>query len=276
MHILSPLFDGTTVRRIHDQGTGTWWFSVLDFVQVLTDSSDASRDWRDLRRKLARETGSGRLFAGIVPLKMSAADGSLREMDCATAPTLLRLVQSLSSPRAETIKCWLAGTGLERMQELADPARVLDRARESWRQLGRSDTWIRQRMAGHETHSKLVDYWGEHGLRDEHECALLTEDIHREWAGLTMAEHKAGKGLLQSQNLRDHMSEAELIFTALAELSTRQIAESRIAVGLLENQRATQAGGRIACRAREQLERQTGRSMVSDNSHLRPDANPAT
>ena len=271
MKILPTEFDGQTIRRIYDEETEIWWFSVIDMVQVLTDSNNAKRYWSDLKRKLAIEAGSEQPYEKIVRLKMLAPDGKQRLTDVATAETLLRLVQSVPSPKAEPIKLWLAKVGYERMQEMADPARSLDRARQTWQQHGRSDKWIQQRMTGQETRNKLNDYWRGHDIQEGSEFAILTNIIHQEWSGVSVNEHKGMKGL-QSQNLRDHMSEAELIFTALAELSTRQIAENLDATGMQPNQTAAKAGGRIARQARNQLESQTGKSVVSGSNYLPPTA----
>ena len=269
MKILPTDFDGQAIRRVYDESTETWWFSVIDVVQVLTDSSNANRYWSDLKRKLAQEAGSEQPYEKIVRLKLTAPDGKQRETDCATAETLLRVVQTIPSPKAEPIKLWLAKVGYEGMQEMADPALSLDRARQTWQQHGRSDKWIQQRMTGQETRNKLTDYWSEHDIKAGSEFAILTNIIHQEWSGLSVAQHKAKKGLT-SHNLRDHMSEAELIFTALAELSTRQIAESVQATGMQENKAAAQSGGRIARQARHQLESQTGQSMVTGTNYLPP------
>ena len=269
MKILPTDFDGQAIRRVYDESTETWWFSVIDVVQVLTDSSNANRYWSDLKRKLAQEAGSGQAYEKIVRLKLTAPDGKQRETDCATAETLLRVVQTIPSPKAEPIKLWLAKVGYERMQEIADPALSLDRARRTWQQHGRSDKWIQQRMTGQETRNKLTDYWSEHDIKAGSEFAILTNIIHQEWSGLSVAQHKAKKGLT-SHNLRDHMSEAELIFTALAELSTRQIAESVQATGMAENKSAATTGGRIARQARNQLEAQTGKSVVTGTNYLPP------
>ena len=271
MKIFPTEFDGQTIRRLYDEATDIWWFSVIDVIQVLTDSNNARRYWSDLKRKLAQEAGTEQPYEKIVQLKMSAPDGKQRDTDCATAETLLRLVQSVPSPKAEPIKLWLAKVGYERMQELADPALSLNRARETWQQHGRSDKWIAQRMTGQETRNKLTDYWREHDIKEGSEFAILTNIIHQEWAGVSVTEHKDMKGL-KSQNLRDHMSEAELIFTALAELSTRQISESVDATGLPQNKTAAKAGGRIAAQARNQLENQTGKSVVTGESFLPPTA----
>lgn len=269
MKILPTAFDGQSIRRVYDEDTETWWFSVIDVVQVLTDSSNANRYWSDLKRKLAQEAGSEQPYEEIVRLKLTAPDGKKRETDCATAQTLLRVVQAIPSPKAEPIKLWLAKVGYERMQEMADPALSLDRARQTWQQHGRSDKWIQQRMTGQETRNKLTDYWSAHDIKKGSEFAILTNIIHQEWAGLSVAQHKEKKGLT-SHNLRDHMSEAELIFTALAELSTRQIAESVQATGMPENKAAAQSGGRIARQARHQLESQTGQSVVTGANYLPP------
>lgn len=269
MNISAAQFDGKDIRRVYDEASETWWFSVVDVVQILTDSSNARRYWSDLKRKLAKEAGSEQPYEKIVQLKLASTDGRLRETDCAEVTTLLRLVQSIPSPKAEPIKLWLAKVGYERMQEMADPALSLNRARETWQQHGRSDKWIQQRMTGQETRNKLTDYWREHDVKSGNEFAMLTNIIHQEWSGVSVKEHKNIKGL-KTHNLRDHMSEAELIFTALAELSTRQVAETQQATGLQENKGAAMVGGRIAKQARQQLEQQTGRSVVTGDNYLAP------
>ena len=267
MKILPADFDGQSIRHVFDEVTEAWWFSVVDVVQVLTDSKSAKRFWSDLKRKLAQEAGSDQPYEEIVRSKLTATDGKQRETDCAKAATLLRIVQSVPSPKAEPIKLWLAKVGYERMQEMADPALSLNRARATWQQHGRSEKWIQQRMTGQETRNKLTDYWREHDIKAGQEFAILTNIIHQEWTGLSVKEHREAKGL-SSHNLRDHMSEAELIFTALAELSTRQIAETSDATGLGENKTAAKAGGGIARQARKQLENQTGKSVVSGQNYL--------
>lgn len=261
------LFESTRVRSHWDAAQEKWYFSVVDVVQVLTDSSIPKRYWSDLRRKLDKE--SGQPYEEIVRLKMPAADGRMRETDAADVPTLLRLIQSIPSPKAEPFKRWLAKVGHERMQEMADPAQSLDRARENWQKLGRSTKWIQQRMTGQETRNNLTDYWKESGVEKADEFALLTNIIHQEWTGLSVQAHKSLKSL-KTQNLRDHMSEAELIFTALAELSTRQIAETEEAKGLQQNAKAGKEGGRVAKRAKDDLEKRTGQKVVTGSNFLPP------
>ena len=264
------IFEGHTVRRIYDEKTETWWFSVVDIIQVLTQQPDfqtARKYWNKLKERLNKE--GSELVTNCHRLKMTADDGKMRLTDAANAETLLRLVQSVPSPKAEPIKLWLAKVGYERMREMSDPARSLDRARETWQKQGRSHKWIEQRMTGQETRNKLTDYWAGHDIKQGDEYAILTNIIHQEWAGVSVKSHKSMKGL-KDHNLRDHMSEAELIFTALAELSTRQIAESVEAVGMAKNKAAAKTGGRIAQKARLELEEKSGRRVVSSESYLPP------
>ena len=263
-------FEQHEIRRVYDEKTETWWFSVVDIIQVLTQQTDyrAARNyWKVLKHRLAKE--GSQLVTNCNQLKLPAADGKNYLTDVANAETLLRLVQSVPSPKAEPIKLWLAKAGYERMQEMSDPALGLERARATWQKHGRSEKWIQQRMTGQDTRNKLTDYWATHDVKPGDEFAILTNLIHQEWSGVSVAKHKNLKGL-KTQNLRDHMSEAELIFTALAELSTRQIAETTTATGLSENQVAAKTGGKIARRARRELETTTGRSVVTGENFLPP------
>jgi DNA-damage-inducible protein D len=270
MDITASQFDSKDIRRVYDETSETWWFSVVDVVQILIQQSDyqAARNyWKVLKNRLAKEGSQS--VTSCNRLKLPAADGKNYLTDVATAETLLRLIQSIPSPKAEPIKLWLAKVGYERMQEMADPAMALDRARKTWQQHGRSKKWIQQRMTGQETRNKLTDYWAEHDVKSRHEFAILTNIIHQEWTGVSVKEHKNIKGL-KTHNLRDHMSEAELIFTSLAELSTRQIAETHQARGLHDNKAVAMVGGRIAKEARQQLEQQTGRSVITADNYLAP------
>ena len=207
------IFENYKIRRHYDEQTETWYFSVIDILKVLIQQPDyqAARNyWKVLKNRLKKEgsesvTKSNRL-------KMEAADGKKYLTDVADPETLLRLIQSVPSPKAEPIKLWLAKVGYERLQDMSDPARSLDRAREYWQQHGRSEKWIQQRMMGQETRNKLTDYWKDHEITKEDEYAILTNIIHQEWSGVSVKKHKDIKGL-KTQNLRDHMNEAELIFT---------------------------------------------------------------
>lgn len=261
------LFEEKKVRIHWDASAEQWYFSVIDVIEILTGSSIPKRYWTDLKKKLKAE--GSQVYEKIVQLKMEASDGKKYATDCLDTQNLLRMIQSISSPKAEPFKQWLAKVGYERMQEIADPSQSMDRARQGWQKLGRSEKWIQQRMTGQETRNKLTDYWKENGVEKSDEFAILTNIIHQEWTGLTVKKHKDIKGL-QSQNLRDHMTEAELIFTALAELSTRQIAETDEAKGLVDNAKAGKKGGKIAKNARLQLEKKTGRKVVSSDNFLPP------
>ena len=226
------IFEGYKIRRHYDEKTETWYFSVVDIIQVLIQQPDyqtARKYWNKLKERLKKEGSQS--VTNCHRLNLEAVDGKKYVTDAATPETLLRLIQSVPSPKAEPIKLWLAKVGYERLQDMSDPARSLDRAREYWQQHGRSEKWIQQRMMGQETRNKLTDYWKNHEIKKEDEYAILTNIIHQEWSGVSVKKHKKIKGL-KTQNLRNHMSEAELIFSALAELSTRQIAESVNATGM--------------------------------------------
>jgi len=268
------VFEDFKIRRVYDEKKETWYFSVVDIVAALIQQPDyqtARKYWNKLKERLQKEGSQS--VTNCHQLKLPAADGKSYRTDVADPETLLRIIQSVPSPRAEPIKLWLAKVGYERIQDMSDPARSLDRAREYWQQHGRSEKWIQQRMMGQETRNKLTDYWKDHEIKDEDEYAVLTNIIHQEWSGVSVKQHKSLKGLKQ-QNLRDHMSEAELIFTALAELSTRQIAASVEATGMSENSEAGKKGGRIAKKARLELENKTGKSVVTGENFLPSPRNP--
>jgi DNA-damage-inducible protein D len=262
------LFEDKQVRTYWDDQEEQWYFSIIDVVEVLTDSSNPRDYWFKMKVRVKMEDGL-ELSTICRQLKLKATDGKMRLTDCGSAQNLLRIIQSIPSPKAEPFKQWLAKVGYERMQEISNPEQSLERARENWQKLGRSEKWIQQRMTGQETRNKLTDYWKESGVQKPDEFALLTNIIHQEWTGLTVKIHKDLKGL-KSQNLRDHMSEAELIFTALAELSTRQIAEAERAKGIIENAKAGKKGGAVAKNARKELEAKTGKSVVTDENFLPP------
>ena len=262
------LFEQNKIRSLYDEEKDVWYFSVVDVISILIekDYQTARKYWNKLAERLRKE-GANESVTNCHQLKLEAADGKKYLTTVADAETMLRLVQSVPSPKAEPIKQWLAKVGYERMKETADPALSLNRARENWQKLGYSDKWIQQRMMGQETRNKLTDYWKEHEITTDEQYAILTNMIHQEWSGLSVRAHKKLKGL-KSQNLRDHMSEAELIFTALAELSTRQVAEKHNATGMNENKRAAKIGGSISKRARQDYEQQTGQKVITSDNFL--------
>lgn len=265
------IFEKYKIRRHYDDDKEVWYFSVVDIIQALTNQSDfqkARNYWKVLKNRLSKEGSES--VTKCNRLKMMAADGKNYLTDVADPETILRLIQSVPSPKAEPIKLWLAKVGYERIKEVADPEISLNRAREYWKKYGRSEKWIQQRMLGQETRNKLTDYWRNHDIKEGDEFAILTNLIHQEWTGISVKDHKNLKGL-KTQNLRDHMSEAELIFTSLAELSTRQIAETIKANGLNENKDASKRGGKIAKNARLELEKKTGKSVVTSSNFLIPE-----
>ena len=264
------VFESKQIRRCYDSAKDVWYFSLVDIVAALTDSANATDYLKKLRK---RDTELNSYIGTNCPqVEMEATSGVKRKTLAGTAQHIFRLVQSIPSPKAEPFKQWLAKVGYERMQEISNPEQGLERARENWQKLGRSEKWIQQRMTGQETRNKLTDYWKESGVQTGDEFAFLTNIIHQEWTGLTVKSHKDLKDL-KSQNLRDHMSEAELIFTALAELSTRQIAETEKANGVIENAKAGKKGGAVAKNARKELESQTGKSVVTGENFLPPTKN---
>ena len=262
------LFENKRIRHIYNEEKEVYYFSVIDIVAILIekDYQSARKYWNKLAQRL-RDEGSEQTVTNCHQLKLQADDGKMRKTDVADIKTVFRIIQSIPSKKAEPIKQWLAKVGQERVQEMADPSKAIDRARETYQKLGRSEKWIQQRMTGQETRNKLTDYWKDHDITEGEEYAILTNIIHQEWSGLSVKEHKDLKGL-KSQNLRDHMSEAELIFTALAELSTRQIAESENATGMEENKKSAKRGGKIAKDAKEKLESETGKKVVTDRNFL--------
>ena len=260
------LFESKQIRRHYDSDNEVWYFSLVDIVGALTDSKNPT----DYLKKIRKRDEELNTYIGTnCPQVAMLTNGKHRKTLAGNAQHIFRLIQSIPSPKAEPFKQWLAKVGYERLQEIQDPSLSMDRARENWQKMGRSEKWIQQRMMGQETRNKLTDYWKESGVTKNDEFAFLTNIIHQEWTGLTVKKHKELKGL-KSQNLRDHMSEAELLFTALAELSTRQIAEVEQAKGVTENAQAGKKGGKIAKNARKELEAKTGKNVITGENFLKP------
>ena len=262
------IFETYKIRRLYDEGKEVWYFSVVDIIQALIQQNDyktARKYWNKLKERLVKEGNQS--VTDCHQLKMQSADGKFYNTDVASVETILRLIQSVPSKKAEPIKLWLAQVGYERIQEMNDPEIALNRSRGYWKKHGRSEKWIQQRMMGQETRNKLTDYWSEHNVKKGDEFAILTNIIHQEWSDLSVKGHKSLKGL-KNQNLRDHMSEEELIFSALAELSTRKIADKDNVDGFEANKIPAKKGGRIAKDARLALEEKIGKNIVTGQNFL--------
>jgi len=256
------LFESKQVRSLYNKEEEKWYFSVIDVIQVLTDSSVPKRYWSDLKKKLARE--GSQVYDKIVRLKMIAEDGKNRITDTADAETLLRLIQSVPSPKAEPFKQWLAQVGAERIAEIENPELAQARIRATYKAKGYSDEWIEKRIRGILVRDELTSQWKQRGLKEGKEYAILTAEISKATFGIIPSDYKELKGLSKaSENLRDHMTDLELIFTMLGEASTTEIAKNKNAQGFVENHKAAKAGGSVAGNARKELEKKSGKKIVS-------------
>lgn len=259
------IFKGKQIRKVvHiDQ----WYFSIIDIVEALTESSNPRRYWSDLKRKLVENEGFSQLYDKIVQLKLTANDGKMRETETANAETIFRIIQSIPSPKAEPFKRWLAKVGYERIQEIEDPELASKRIRATYKAKGYPDDWIEKRMRGIAIRETLTNEWEQRGVKEQREYAILTAEISEATFGLKPSEHKKLKSL-KKENLRDHMTDLELIFTMLGEASTTEITIHQDAQGFQENKEAAQAGGKIAGDARKELEAKSGRRVVSSSNFL--------
>lgn len=256
------LFQSNQIRAAWNEEEEQWYFSVVDVVGALTESSAPKRYWSDLKRKLKIE-GANEPYDFFVRLKMQAEDGKMRLTDAANTKGILRIIQSIPSPKAEPFKQWLAQVGAERIEEIENPEIAQIRAHEIYRQKGYSEEWIERRMRGIETRNELTDAWSEHGVEEGKEYAILTNEISQATFGVSIANHKAIKSL-KRENLRDHMTKLELLFTELGEASTTAIVNARNPRGLKQNVQAAREGGKIAGDARKALEEKSNLSVVSN------------
>ena len=254
------LFKEKKVRTIWDEKAEKWWFSVTDIVEVLTDSDNSRRYWSDLKRKLKSE--GSQLYENIVQLKMEASDGKMRLTDVMDTEQVLRLIQSVPSPKAEPFKLWLAKVGSERLDETIDPELSIDRAIQNYRRLGYSENWINQRIKSIEVRKALTDEWDNAGVKQGEEYATLTDIMSKTWSGMTTRQYKEHKGL-KKENLRDNMTNIELILNMLAEATATEISVDRQPAGFDESAEIAQEGAKAAKVARNQIEKSTGKPAVS-------------
>ena len=255
------LFENQKIRTVWDEEQEEWYFSVIDVISVLTGTTTPRRYWSDLKRKLKSE-GAVEVYEKIVQLKLTASDGKKRLTDVATTEQLLRIIQSIPSPKAEPFKAWLAMAGRERIEETIDPEQAIDRALETYLKKGYSKEWIHQRLLAIRIRNELTGEWDKRGVKKGKEYAILTDEISRASSGMTTRQYKKLKGL-KKENLRDNMSDLELVLTMLAEASTRDISQTEKPHSFTENQEIARRGGKVAGIARQALEAETGKPVVT-------------
>ena len=258
------LFEDKQIRTAWDAEREEWYFSIVDVISVLTGTENPRRYWSDLKRKLKKE-GANELYEKIVQLKMLSSDGKRYKTDVADTEQLLRIIQSVPSPKAEPFKAWLAMVGRERIEETIDPEQAIDRALETYLKKGYSEEWVHQRLLAIRIRNELTDEWKKRGVEKGKEYAILTDEITRAWAGMSTGQYKRLKGL-KKENLRDNMSNLELVLTMLAEASTTDISKAEQPQGFSESQKVARRGGKVAGVARQALEAETGKLVITSQN----------
>ncbi len=258
------LFNNKQVRRHFDEDKELWYFSVVDVIEILTESKNPQVYWRVLKKRLLDE-GSNETVTKCNGLKMKAKDGKIRITDVADTKTLLRLIQSVPSPKAESLKLWLAKVGYERIEETEDPELSIDRALKTYLNKGYSKEWINQRLKTIEVRKELTDQWRERGIKEDLEFAILTDDITKAWSNKSVKEYKKFKNL-KKESLRDNMTNLELVLNMLAEATTTEISKKHKPRGLSENKDVAKRGGKVAKRARTEIEKDIGKSIISSKN----------
>ena len=258
------LFEDQKIRTAWDAEKEEWYFSIIDVISVLTGTANPRRYWSDLKRKLKAE-GANELYEKIVQLKMLSSDGKRYKTDVANTEQLLRIIQSIPSPKAEPFKAWLAMVGKERIEETIDPEQAIDRALDTYLKKGYSEEWIHQRLLAIRIRNELTDEWKKRGVQKGKEYAILTDEISRAWSGMTTGQYKRLKGLTK-ENLRDNMTDLELVLTMLAEASTTDISKTAKPQTFEENKQVAKRGGKAAGIARQALEAETGKPVITEKN----------
>ena len=258
------LFEDQKIRTAWDAEKEEWYFSIIDVISVLTDTANPRRYWSDLKRKLKIE-GAVEVYEKIVQLKLLSPDGKKRLTDVASTEQLLRIIQSIPSPKAEPFKAWLAMVGKERIEETIDPEQAIDRALDTYLKKGYSEEWIHQRLLAIRIRNELTDEWKKRGVQKGREYAILTDEISRAWSGMTTGQYKRLKGLTK-ENLRDNMTDLELVLTMLAEASTTDISKTAKPQTFEENKQVAKRGGKVAGIARQALEAETGKPVITEKN----------
>ena len=258
------LFEDQKIRTAWDAEKEEWYFSIIDVISVLTGTANPRRYWSDLKRKLKAE-GANELYEKIVQLKMLSSDGKRYKTDVANTEQLLRIIQSIPSPKAEPFKAWLAMVGKERIEETIDPEQAIDRALDTYLKKGYSEEWSHQRLLAIRIRNELTDEWKKRGVQKGKEYAILTDEISRAWSGMTTGQYKRLKGLTK-ENLRDNMTDLELVLTMLAEASTTDISKTAKPQTFEENKQVAKRGGKVAGIARQALEAETGKPVITEKN----------
>ena len=260
------IFEDKKIRTAWNETEEEWYFSIVDVIEVLTDSNEPRRYWSDLKRKLKKEGASSQLYENFVQLKMkSHKDGKSYKTDVANTEQLLRIIQSIPSPKAEPFKMWLAEVGRERIEETIDPELTIERALETYLKKGYSREWINQRLQAIQVRKELTDEWDTHGVKQGVEYAILTDEITKAWSGMTTRQYKNLKGL-KKENLRDNMSTLELVLNMLAEATTTEISKEQNPQTFAENRSVAKEGGEVAGNARKDIEERTGRPVITSKN----------
>lgn len=261
------LFENKKIRTMWDDEKEEWFFSIIDVVEVLTESKNPNRYWSDLKRKIAELEGGIELYDKIVQLKMVSSDGKKYKTDAADMEGVFRIIQSIPSPKAEPFKLWLAKVGKERIDETIDPELAIARAKETYLRKGYDEKWVQQRMISIKARNELTEQWKLHGIKEGKEYAILTDALTIEWSGLTTKDYKNLKGL-KKENLRDNMSTLELTLNQLAEATTTELTKTHNPQGFEENESITKEGGKIAGDARKAIEEKTGKSIITSKNAI--------
>ena len=262
---ITNLFEGKEIRSIWNKEKEEYYFSVVDVIEVLTDYNIPKRYWTDLKRKLVNE--GSEVYEKIVRLKLKASDGKMRETDTLDTEGIFRLIESVPSSKAEPFKMWLASLGKERIDEVFDPEIAVNRAVEYYRKRGYDDKWIKSRLTGIVDRFKLTDVWKESGITKDYEYGILTNEIYKSWSGMKASEYKSYKGL-RKESLRDNMTDIEVALTDLGEIATRELAKEHKPFGLEQNKKIARRGGNIAKITRDNLEKELGRTVISNKNSL--------
>lgn len=265
LETISNLFEDNEIRSIWNSEKEEYYFSIVDIIAALTNAKIPRNYWSDLKRKLINE--GSELHEKIVQLKMKAQDGKLRETDTLDTKGILRLIESVPSPKAEPFKLWLANLGSERIDEVFDPEIAVNRAVEYYRRRGYNDKWIKTRLTGIVDRFKLTDVWKEQGITKDYEYGILTNEIYKSWSGMKASEYKKFKGI-RKESLRDNMTDIEVALTDLGEIATRELAKEHKPFGLEQNRQIAKRGGNIAKITRDNLEKELGRSVISNKNSL--------